>query len=28
MFGRLLVPTIPFWAVLLDLGLLTFAGRR
>jgi len=27
MFGRFLVPTVPFWAVLLDLGLIGFVGR-
>jgi hypothetical protein len=27
MFGRLLVPTIPFWAILLDLALLGLRGR-
>ena len=28
MFGRLLVPTLPFWAVLFDLGTLGLARRR
>jgi len=28
MFGRFLVPTVPFWAVLLDLGTLALATRR
>ena len=28
MFGRLLVPTLPFWAVLFDLGVLGLARRR
>jgi arabinofuranosyltransferase len=28
MFGRLLVPTLPFWAVLFDLGLLGLTRRR
>ncbi|HXV74732.1 MAG TPA: hypothetical protein VD788_00305 [Candidatus Polarisedimenticolaceae bacterium] len=28
MFARLLVPTLPFWAILLDLALLPLASRR